>query len=390
MGIGPISALAFVVLAAPWAAQAASYTLTDLGVLPGAASSRAADLNAHGQVVGSSGNRAFLWDVTNGMIDLGGPSGWFSYASGINDAGEVVGTAGEQAFLWDAANGMRAVFASPFLAPLTLYTSFNVFFSYANDLNNSLQIAGRVDHQLGEWIYPFKIDHDFISPGLGTLFQVGWGEGDWPNAAHAINEHGQAVGYSAYSEFVGGLPHCLVSPTYHCWDTTFRAVFWDENGAITDIGVFLDSDNSQANDVNNAGQVVGGGAGLGHAFLWDAATGATVLGTLPGMQNSSAEGINDLGQVVGSSGNRAFLWDAENGMRDLNDLIDPALGWVLGSAAAINNSGQIVGSGRAPDGRGRAFLLTPQAPAPVPLPAPAALLVAALAALGLLARRGVA
>jgi probable HAF family extracellular repeat protein len=90
------------------------------------------------------------------------------------------------------------------------------------------------------------------------------------------------------------------------------------------------------------------------------------LGTLGGnvSENGSvAWGINDSGQVVGfstitSTGEtHAFLYlDGE--MHDLNDLIPADSGWELDDAYAINNSGQIVGSGRL-NGEARAFLATP-------------------------------
>lgn len=44
-------------------------------------------------------------------------------------------------------------------------------------------------------------------------------------------------------------------------------------------------------------------------------------------------------------------------MVDLNTRIDSRLGWELDAAAAINDAGQIVGSGRH-HGKARAFLLT--------------------------------
>ena len=45
-------------------------------------------------------------------------------------------------------------------------------------------------------------------------------------------------------------------------------------------------------------------------------------------------------------------------MTDLNTLVPPGTGWVLESAAAISDGGQIVGYGTL-NGKRRAFLLTP-------------------------------
>src|SRR5688572_28095665 len=71
------------------AAPAASYTLTDLGSLPGIELSAALALNAAGKVTGyavrSDSPTAFVWDRTNGMIDLGVlPGDTASYGTGIN------------------------------------------------------------------------------------------------------------------------------------------------------------------------------------------------------------------------------------------------------------------------------------------------------------------
>jgi probable HAF family extracellular repeat protein len=50
------------------------------------------------------------------------------------------------------------------------------------------------------------------------------------------------------------------------------------------------------------------------------------LGILPGGTDSRALAVDEDGRVVGfcrtPSGNRAFLWDKANGMRDLNNLVD--------------------------------------------------------------------
>jgi hypothetical protein len=48
----------------------------------------------------------------------------------------------------------------------------------------------------------------------------------------------------------------------------------------------------------------------------------------------------------------------DGSMHDLNNLIPPGSGWELVEATAINDAGQIAGSGRL-GGKMRAFLLTP-------------------------------
>ena len=76
----------------------------------------------------------------------------------------------------------------------------------------------------------------------------------------------------------------------------------------------------------------------------------TDLGTLGGSY-SNAFGINDAGQVVGAANTpnigpqHAFLYST-GVMIDLNSLLPASSGWVLDSANAINNSGQIVGTGK--------------------------------------------
>ena len=74
-------------------------------------------------------------------------------------------------------------------------------------------------------------------------------------------------------------------------------------------------------------------------------------------------GIDGAGRVVGQAdapdggGRRAFLWEA-GALTDLNTLIPAGTGWTLMSAYAINDAGQITGTGTL-GGRTRAFLLNP-------------------------------
>ncbi len=81
----------------------------------------------------------------------------------------------------------------------------------------------------------------------------------------------------------------------------------------------------------------------------------TDLGALGGFAASRAWAINNTGQVVGEP---AFLYDPDEGMMRLNDLIPPDSGWRGLDPRDINEVGQIVGIGRL-SGPYRAFLMTP-------------------------------
>jgi uncharacterized membrane protein len=149
--------------------------------------------------------------------------------------------------------------------------------------------------------------------------------------------------------------------------------------------------------INRTGQIAGSSALSGNeryrAFLWNPSTangttGAMVeLGALEGV-SSYGRGINSLGEVVGRvEDDWAFIWrpTTPNGstgsLIDLNTLIDPISGWTLMSAEAINDVGQIVGSGLY-NGQYVVYLLTP-----IPEPTTAALLLTVFAGVHLTVRR---
>ena len=83
----------------------------------------------------------------------------------------------------------------------------------------------------------------------------------------------------------------------------------------------------------------------------------------PGFPYGEIYGINQSGQMVGimwdseqeDATEHAFIFDAQYGVRDLNDLIDPNSGWVLTFVRDINDKGQIVGYGEL-NGEKRGFV----------------------------------
>ena len=93
---------------------------------------------------------------------------------------------------------------------------------------------------------------------------------------------------------------------------------------VTDLGTLLGGPTSQANGINDNGQVVG--VSSNRAFLWQSGSGMQDLGMLPGGLYCEADGIDDSGQVVGmcrttsNSIGHAFLWQSGRGMQDLGTL----------------------------------------------------------------------
>lgn len=128
---------------------------------------------------------------------------------------------------------------------------------------------------------------------LGTL-------GGFYSSANGINDVGQIVGGSNTADGTG---HAfLLTPEdtdgNGIPDRWFRDTNSDgRNDLMLDLGP-----NNVANDVNNAGQVVGDlrpGGYDSHGFRWDNGV-MTDLGTLGGA-TGSATAINDAGQVTGIS-----------------------------------------------------------------------------------------
>jgi len=203
--------------------------------------------------------------------------------------------------------------------------------SQANDINASGQVVGVSlrSESVGGW--RAFLWQDGIMTDLGTL------GGDYSRAI-GINDVGQIVGHSYTGDATdhGFLLTPEDTDGNGASDRWFRDSNSDgKNDLMLDLGP-----NTVANDVNNAGHVVGysGIYGTERAFRWQNGV-MTDLGTLGG-STSSATAINDAGQVAGTSftstGERAvFLWQG-GVMYDIG---------ALGEATDINQSGQVAVTG---------------------------------------------
>ena len=328
--------------------------MTDLGILSDAnAFSYSSGINDKGQVTGTTGfaeipgaQRAFLF--SKGIVqDLGTVGGSYSHGYGINNKGQVTGSsfyAGgssiEHAFLYSDGTMQD-------LGVLEGIDSSSFSFGYG--INNKGQVTGTA-------LFTGHSDnHAFIYSG-GTMRDLGTLGAS--SAGLGINDKGQVAGVF-----------------FSAPDSVAHAFLYSE-GTMKALGT-LGGRDSSATGINEKGQVVGysslAGNTVSHAFLYTNDNthhdrrrhhgGRTMqdLGTLGG--NSSAAGINDKGQVVGTSQitisvSHAFLY-SDDTMQDLNDLVDDSgAGWVIYQANAINNEGQIAGSGVI-NGLGHAILLTP-------------------------------
>jgi probable HAF family extracellular repeat protein len=170
------------------------------------------------------------------------------------------------------------------------------------------------------------------------------------SGAHNINDLGEVVGYCA----AAGAPN--------------RGFHWTSAAGMQPLAPLPGGLSSDAVGINGLAQIVGaadsGDPDKPHAVLWAKAGIVQDLGVLPGGTWSSAFAINASATVVGngnctSSGAHAFVWTARSGIQDLNALIPANSGWVLQSALAINDAGEIVGVGTV-NGNQHGFLLKPQ------------------------------
>jgi len=310
------------------------YSIVDLGVLSGGSTSTANAISSNGRVAGSSDNATaasvpFAWTAGSGVTAVSVVNSQFAFGNGINASGAVVGTE------YNSDLGVFRAFQSnggtaSYIALLGAGTN-----NSALGINDSGVVAGYSETSAGgaEQAYSYS---------AGTVTSLGTLSGGTTSRANAINNSGQIAGQSDSGS-----------------DSNLHPAVWT-SGGWTDLGLAPGYQSGVASAISNAGGVAGtfsDGVGGSMAFLWTSTTGTTLLGSLTAGGDSQAYGVNSAAQVVGTADNVAFLY-MNSTMYDLNSLLDPTVtGWQLTEALAINDSGQIVGSGLY-DGQQRAFVLS--------------------------------
>jgi probable HAF family extracellular repeat protein len=174
--------------------------------------------------------------------------------------------------------------------------------------------------------YDQLLDSHAVLWSHGTFRDLGTLQGGTMSQANGINDVGEIAGWSNGTN---------ISP---------HAVLWNKQGGMKDLGA-LSGGYSQAFAINLQGEVAGFSItqdGSSHGVLWSKPSGMKALPPLSASDTSaSANALNNLGQVVGGSGSTAVLWQNNKNHTAQSLGVLPGQGW--SSAFAINDSTQVVG-----------------------------------------------
>jgi probable HAF family extracellular repeat protein len=295
------------------------------------------DINDDGVAVGAASTadgsvHAIRYTDSGGVQDLGAVGGFGarSFATAIASDGAIGGQA-------DHADGTAVLFGHRFTAAAgrseICPASCAVW-----DLNARGQVVGLLPGRDATVWQAFLYSPGTGLRALGTL-------GGQRSSASAVSDAGLVVGNAQIATSTAGdIGHAFV------YDSG------QEGAAMRDLNVVADARGwllQTANDVNEAFIAGYGRRGrTTRAYRIDLTTLAVDdLGTISSSRDSFAWGVDRYGDVVGwvkdELGRKtAFVYAAGlGGIRGLADFVDPALGWELAEAKAINGHGMIVGTG---------------------------------------------
>jgi uncharacterized membrane protein len=301
------------------------------------------DIGPAGQAVGRTWknegdqyqHHAVLWAPDGSATDLG-EDGYWSEAFGISNTRYIAGR-------HDLPIGMRGALWDPSLQRMALGTLPEHLASEAYGVDDTGTPVGVSISQIGDRTAVCWDDNGVarMLPGANSA-----------SYALAVNGAGVAVGRRDVA-------------------TAREAIVWEGDGftILPDLGGGYASATNISENGTICGASLDGQSGF-HAVLWDGATHEiTILLTPEGGIYSQIEDVNDGGLAVGYvcysiecdfASQRAVLWTGARPVL-LNDQIPSGSGWTLFAAHAINEQGEIVGTGsREGYASIRAFKLTPE------------------------------
>jgi probable HAF family extracellular repeat protein len=200
-------------------------------------------INDSKQIVGSSGpvapntsTRAFIWDATNGLRDLGTLGGQYAQAFSINNAGVATGAAqvaagGFHAFTWDAVSGMRD------LGAIGGDSSSGIFVNQSGHIVGNSTINA-VDGRTHAFFYDGTMKDLGSLGSSSTISDI--------SSAFGVNINDDVVG-SSYRPFTGG--------------SLYQTAFIYSNGVMSELETMVDSSGTDyrllaATGINDLGQIV--------------------------------------------------------------------------------------------------------------------------------------
>jgi probable HAF family extracellular repeat protein len=306
------------------------YTIVNLGTL-GGGYSEAFAINASGQIVGdsataSNGSHAFLW-AGGVMSDLNLP-GTSATARSINASGQVGGYYYEGSYqgyvltggtVTDVGN-LGSLYSATYAinatgqacgSSMTASDDEHAFFfsgGVITDINplggnystgRGINVAGKV---VGYGYLPNGAFHAYVRTSSGVVTDLGTLGGDY-SAAYAITDSGKVVGQA-----------------YLPGNVQAHAFLWN-GSSLRDLGILPGGAYSEAHAVNSTATQIVGSATVPdpeflvyHAFLYVGGRMRDLNALIPhgsGWVLTEANGINDAGQIVGtgtkSGQTRAFL-----------------------------------------------------------------------------------
>ncbi|HEX5226508.1 MAG TPA: hypothetical protein VFW44_02310 [Bryobacteraceae bacterium] len=381
--------LAPLLLAGSLWAQGPQFTIQDLGTLPDLPACNATALSQSGNVAGyctaASGQNLVLngpmthaFIYSNGkMTDLNISSLNTPIPTGVNDSGTVVGGQLTVNFGSESATATPFIYQNGAFVPPPGQLQSALPFA----LNNAGQMVGasiQINDSSNDFVLISGAFLDTLS--TGKVNPLGAGSNGSGGGAFGISPQGviagAAVGSNA-SSFSPVIWKNLTAQTLPLLSGYTQGLASAANDAGAEAGVAFNIDFSNLFATNNTA----------HAVLYQGNS-VTDLGVLPGDAASLATSINSSGTVVGFSSSQgpdvtiqladlvyapsnkyhAFIYSGGKMYNLTRQLVNGA-GWQLSFAVAINDAGQIVGSGLLTDANGgsvqHAFLLTPAAVGPI-------------------------